>query len=355
MVFAIKPAEPISGRLLIAIAGPQASGKTVSALLLATGITQVTGGKICLIDTENKRALRYAKDFKFNHMPFDPPFSPLRYLEAIEFAEKSGYSEGDVIIIDSTSHEHEGPGGVLEMHERFLDEKCGNDYAKREKLKFTAWIKPKQDRTRAIQMGLQRSRAHIILCFRAKEKTAMVKVGGKTEVVMDGFQPIGGDEYFFEMDITMILPEGAQGRPDWSAKAARINEYGEGPLKKLLHGTGQISVETGRKLAELNMIEAADPMAALKREASALSAEIKAAATEAELEAIWTGKKAVLDRIKAASASAYAALDKIYAERAQALKLPAEGGATEFLPFCNTCGGGDPECPDCGGKSRIRP
>lgn len=355
MVFAIKPAEPISGRLLIAIAGPQASGKTVSALLLATGITQVTGGKICLIDTENKRALRYAKDFKFNHMPFDPPFSPLRYLEAIEFAEKSGYGEGDVIIIDSTSHEHEGPGGVLEMHEKFLDEKCGNDWAKREKLKFTAWIKPKQDRTRAIQMGLQRSRAHIILCFRAKEKTAMVKVGGKTEVVMDGFQPIGGEEYFFEMDITMILPEGAQGRPDWSAKAARINEYGEGPLKKLLHGTGQISIETGRRLAELNVIESADPKAALKREASALSAEMKASATEGDLIALWAGKKAVLDKIKAASTSAYAALEKIYEDQMKSLRQTPEQNSEESLPLCKTCGGGDPGCPDCGGKSRTGP
>lgn len=256
MTFIIKPAQPIDNRLLIAIGGPQSSGKTTSALRLATGITQSTGGKICLIDTENSRALRYAQSFNFNHMAFDPPFSPARYLEAINSAGDAGYGEGDVVIIDSMSHEHEGAGGVLEMHEDFLQKKCGDDFKKREKLKFTAWIKPKQDRTRVIQMGLQRSRAHVILCFRAKEKVAMVKdKDGKMEVVPAGWQPIGGDEYFYEMDITMMLPESAKGKPDWSQQSCRINEYGDGPLKHLLYNTEQISEETGIRIAQISTVK----------------------------------------------------------------------------------------------------
>lgn len=251
MTFTIEPATPIQDRLLIAVAGPQASGKTTSALRMAQGITQKTGGKICLIDTEDNRARKYAKDFKFNHMAFDPPFSPLRYLEAVEAATAQGYGEGDVLIIDSTSHEHEGVGGVLDMHEQFLNSKAGTDWGKRERLKFTAWIKPKADRTRFMNMGLARSRAHIILCFRAKEKIAMVKGrNGKQEVVSAGWQPIGADDYFYQMDITFILPLGAQGRPDWSENAARINEYGEGPLKKALYATQQISEQTGVAMAE---------------------------------------------------------------------------------------------------------
>lgn len=260
MGFTIKQAQPVNDRLLIALAGPQASGKTTSALRLATGITSVTGGKICLIDTENKRALRYASNFNFNHVDFEPPFSPARYLEAIKAVESQGYGDGDVIIIDSTSHEHEGVGGVLEMHENFLQEKCGNDWKKREKLKFTAWIKPKAERTRTIQMGISRSRAHIILCFRAKEKVAMVKgQSGKAEVVNAGWQPIGGDEYFYEMDITMMLPLGAAGKPDWNEKASRINEIGDGPLKNLLHNTQQISEQTGSQLAQISMKALSEP------------------------------------------------------------------------------------------------
>lgn len=251
MAFKIKPAEPINNRLLVAIAGPQASGKTTSALRLATGITQATGGKICVIDTENRRALRYAKDFTFNHMEFDPPFNPARYQEAIEDAIKAGYGDGDVIVIDSMSHEHDGPGGVLEMHDKMLDKLTGDDWKKRDKLTFTAWIKPKGERNRAIQMGLNQCRAHVILCFRAKEKTSMVKNDqtNKIEVLKEGWQPIGGDEYFYEMDITMILPQGSFGKPDWNEKASRINEYGEGPLKNLLYNTSQISEETGHRLA----------------------------------------------------------------------------------------------------------
>jgi len=244
----IKPALPVEGRMLIGIAGPQNSGKTTSALLLATGITKVTGGKICMIDTENGRALKYARNFKFNHLPLEPPFGPDRYDEAVEEAEQAGYGAGDVIIIDSMSHEHEGPGGVLELHEQWLDKKAGDDYKKRDKLSMLAWNFAKSGRKRFITFRLQRSKAHIILCFRAKEK--LKPVPGKEPQHM-GLQPIGGDEYFFEVEVALILPEGAQGKPDWSEKAARVNEYGDGPLKRLLHGTMQISEQTGRGIAEL--------------------------------------------------------------------------------------------------------
>lgn len=309
MPFIIKPAQPINNRLLIAIAGPQSSGKTTSALRLATGITQVTSGKICLIDTENNRALRYAKDFDFNHMAFSPPFSPMRYLEAIEQAGNQGYGEGDVIIIDSTSHEHEGVGGVLEMHEDFLQKKCGNDYGKREKLKFTAWIKPKQERTRTIQMGLQRSRAHIILCFRAKEKVAMVKdQSNKTQVVNAGWQPIGGDEYFYEMDITIMLPEAAMGKPDWTQPACRINEYGDGPLKRLLHHTQQISEETGKGIAKLSLIQPPAPETVeekTKRMVKKIIDALKATNNSGDLHAVIEEADAELQEIKNNSQASY--------------------------------------------------
>jgi len=164
MPFIIKPAKPINNRLLIAIAGPAGSGKTTSALRLATGITQVSGGKICFIDTENKRALQYAGAFEFNHLELDPPFSPSRYDEAIQFAEKQGYKEGDVIIVDSTSHEHDGPGGVLEIHDEYMKSKNNNP-----KFNMLGWNHAKKGRKRLIYCTLQRTPCHIILCFRAKQ------------------------------------------------------------------------------------------------------------------------------------------------------------------------------------------
>ena len=84
--FAIKPAVREQVPVMVGLMGASGSGKTYSAIRLATGIQRVTGGDICVIDTESRRALHYADDFKFLHMQFDAPFGPLRYLEAIKAA-----------------------------------------------------------------------------------------------------------------------------------------------------------------------------------------------------------------------------------------------------------------------------
>lgn len=250
MSFKVQRAQPIAERLLIALIGPSGGGKTVSALRLATGIVAGTGKRIALIDTENKRSQRYAKKFDFDFIEFDPPFSSARYLEAFQTAEKHA-GPGGVVIIDSMSHEHEGPGGMLDVVEKYLDDKAGNDYGKREKLKMSAFIKPKQARNKLIQFGLQRTPCHVILCFRAKDKIAMVKKSdGKTDVVNQGLHVIGGDEFAYEMSIAAVLTEGSQGRPDWTQKMARINDM-DGPLRDLLRGTEQFTEETGRRIREI--------------------------------------------------------------------------------------------------------
>lgn len=248
MSFVIKPAIPVNDRLLIAISGMAASGKTTSALRLATGITSVTGGKICVIDTENKRALQYASAFNFNHLELDIPFSPQRYGEAIQFAEKSGYGPDDVIVIDSMSHEHDGPGGVLDIHEEYMKSKnYQNSYT------MLGWAHAKKGRKRLISYTLQRTPCHIILCFRAKADLKEVTKNGKKEYVSEGLTIIGGDEYFYEMNISFVLPQGSMGKPDWKEKGCRVNEFGgDMPITKLLHGTQQISEETGKRLAELS-------------------------------------------------------------------------------------------------------
>src|SRR6516164_9578510 len=72
-VFVAKPAVRESVPLLIGLMGPSSSGKTYSALRLATGIQRVTGGEIYCIDTESRRMLHYADSFKFRHIQFDAP------------------------------------------------------------------------------------------------------------------------------------------------------------------------------------------------------------------------------------------------------------------------------------------
>src|SRR6185503_11962739 len=106
---AVRSAVP----LLVGLTGPSGSGKTFSALRIGTGIQKIVGGEVFGIDTEANRMLHYADKFKFRHIPFLAPFDPLSYLDALKHCLKKG---AKTVIIDSTSHIHEGPGGTLEEH-----------------------------------------------------------------------------------------------------------------------------------------------------------------------------------------------------------------------------------------------
>src|SRR5580698_6102572 len=102
-----KPALRQSVPLLIGIMGPSGGGKTYSALRLATGIQEIAGGDIGVIDTEAKRALHYADFFKFQHLEFGAPFGSLDYLAAIRHFVDKGVK---TIVVDSMTHEHSGVG-----------------------------------------------------------------------------------------------------------------------------------------------------------------------------------------------------------------------------------------------------
>lgn len=203
--------------LLIGLVSPSGAGKTYSALRIATGIQRVTGGEVFAIDTESRRALHYADKFKFQHTPFGSPFGPLDYLAAVDHCVKLG---AKTIILDSLSHEHEGPGGVLEMHEAEIDRMMKAWSTTREKVQLGAWAKPKQERRRLINSLLQIP-CNFILCFRAKQKLKVERGKEPTEL---GWMPIAGDEWMFEMTLQCLLMPGAQGVPTW-------NPDGEGEKK----------------------------------------------------------------------------------------------------------------------------
>lgn len=246
--FEDKPAVRERVPLLIGLMGPSGGGKTFSAMRLATGIQKVTGGDIFMVDTEARRGLHYADRFKFRHVPFAAPFGPLDYLNAIEHCAKKG---AGVIIVDSMSHEHEGPGGVLEMHaaeHKRLGEK--------ESTKMLAWAKPKAERRRLINTILQIP-CNFIFCFRAKEKVKLAtkaeRAQGAESVSQLGFMPIAGEEFVFEMTANCLLLPGANGVPTW-----RSDEPGERMMIKLPEQfrkllldpeSGALSENTGTELA----------------------------------------------------------------------------------------------------------
>lgn len=200
MTFEFRPAVREQVSLLLGFSGASGSGKTYSALRVATGLIG-PGEKFALIDTEAKRALHYADDFNFDHTDMKPPFSPGRYTDAIKSADEAGYP---VIVIDSATHEWSGEGGVLDMQEAELQRMAGDDWKKRESCKMAAWIKPKQQHKRFVSRLLQ-CRAHLIFCLRAEEKIKLTKVDGKMVPVPQGYMPICAKDFMFEMTASFLL------------------------------------------------------------------------------------------------------------------------------------------------------
>lgn len=102
--------------LMIGVTGYAGSGKTLSALRIAAGVQRVHGGDVWCIDTEN-RAQEYAEQVKFRRVPMREPYSPDDYMAAVQHIRSKG---GRIIVIDSMSDEHDGPGGVLDMHFKYM-------------------------------------------------------------------------------------------------------------------------------------------------------------------------------------------------------------------------------------------
>lgn len=279
--------------MLIGLVGPSGSGKTYSALRIATGIKRVTGGDIFVIDTEARRALHYAGDgpgkFQFRYVEFGGPFGSLDYLAAIRHCadQKAG-----VIVVDSMSHEHEGPGGLIDAHESELTRMAGTDYAKRERMQMLAWQKPKAAR-RALLNGIVQLGVSCIMCFRAGEKTKPIKdpKDGKLKPVAMGFSPIAGPEFVYEMTLSLMLYPRSDGVPTISSDLPGENVAIKvpGQFRELVTGKDALSEDLGERLAKWAGGGAAASPRAVSVDLSAILAEGQQAAERgsATLQAWW--------------------------------------------------------------------
>src|SRR5271166_973059 len=136
--------------LKLGLTGPTGSVKTFSANLMAAGLAD--GGKIAVLDTENKSASLYADRFKFDVLDVSPPFTETKFIEGINSAVSEGYA---VLIIDSFSHSWQG---ILD-YKAALDSRGGNSYVN--------WNKAGAKFNDVLAAILQ-SRIHIIACMRSK-------------------------------------------------------------------------------------------------------------------------------------------------------------------------------------------
>lgn len=248
--FEAKPAVREAVGLLISVVGPSSSGKTFSALRIASGIQQVVGGDIDVIDTENGRALYYADRFKFTHVRFGAPFSPLDYLEAIRYCARRG---AKTVVIDSMSHEHEGSGGVLEWHAAETKRLAALWKTSEGAAQMAAWGPPKAARRKLINEILQLN-INLVFTFRAKEKIKIVKGKDPQEL---GWQPICGDEFIFEMVLQCLLKPGSEGVPSWTSPLDSERAMMKLPVqfKSLFdqEKPRQIDEDLGKRLAEWAM------------------------------------------------------------------------------------------------------
>ena len=175
-------------KLRIGISGASGFGKTKSALLLAHGITE-DWSKIAVIDSEQSSSSCYSDLGEFNVVELNAPYSPERFIQAIELCEKSGM---EVCIIDSISMEWSGTGGCLEIHE-----KLGG--------RFQDWavVTP---RHQAFIDKILNSTCHIITTARRKTDYSLdVGSNGKTKVVKHGMKEITREGYEYELTVNFEL------------------------------------------------------------------------------------------------------------------------------------------------------
>lgn len=150
------------------LTGPSGSGKSQSALEIATGIARKSGSEIAYIGTEGDRDKLYAQEkskhgdyrFVYDLLQLTEPFTTDKYIAAINEAIDAGYK---IIIIDSLSHEWQW---ITDTHSKMP----GNS--------FTNWgkLKPKH---RELVDKILSAPAHIICCARGKDEWTMEDKNGK--------------------------------------------------------------------------------------------------------------------------------------------------------------------------------
>ena len=176
MAFVKAKKEKIWTKVLLG--GSSGSGKTYSALRLATGLAKKCGSGIAAIDTEAGRIRYYANEFDFSDMQLTEPFTPEKYIEAINEAVGSGFK---VLIIDSISHEW---NYCVDVH----DKMPGNSW--------TNWSKvtPRHD---AFMEKILQAPIHIIATVRGKDEYVLEEKNGKQtpKKVGLGFKQRDGVEY----------------------------------------------------------------------------------------------------------------------------------------------------------------
>jgi hypothetical protein len=188
MTLQLKKAERKKAKIRLGLSGASGFGKTYTSLLIAKGLVG-DWEKIAMIDTEHGSGELYADLGDYNVITLNPPYSPERYIEAIKACEQAGM---ECIIIDSITHEWDGPGGCLEI----LDKLGG---------KYQDWAKI-TPRHNAFINAILTSKSHVITTVRRKQDYEMTKDNnGKIKVEKAGTKEITREGFEYELTVNLEI------------------------------------------------------------------------------------------------------------------------------------------------------
>lgn len=152
MNFTFEPATKDEAKARVALTGPTGSGKTYTALTIAT----VLGEKAAVIDTERGSASKYADEFSFNRLNLQS-FEPATLCQALAVAASQGF---DVIVVDSLTHFWSGTGGMLEQVDAAAKRGYGGN-------SFGGWKEARPQERQMID-ALVSFPGHVIVTMRSK-------------------------------------------------------------------------------------------------------------------------------------------------------------------------------------------
>lgn len=276
----------------ILLSGASGSGKTASALMLAygliEGVTDEDWLDVVVADTENKSAAYY-KDAAFmvnadeaivigtfTHINFEPPYHPDRWIKLVNEVSTASLTalkakaprRPRVLILDSFSHEWEGPGGVLDWNRQLGGR--ASDWAT---------TGPKHQQVLDV---IRRAPIPIIVCLREEQKHEIARVangsGGEVmRVTKLGLKPKQREGVEFEFDLQMSIEHSSHnavvgaGKDRTGLFSAKVPE--------------PISPRTGRIIANWAK-SGADPVGSEKWVVLRCN-EIRAASTMEELQRVY--------------------------------------------------------------------
>jgi hypothetical protein len=217
----LKKATRKAVKLKLNLSAPSGAGKTYSALRMGYGLVG-DWTKIAVIDTENGSASLYSHLGEFNVLDLEPPFTPERYVKAIEACIECGM---ELVIIDSSSHEW----ATLVQENDILGQTSfkGNSWA--------AWSKSNLRHDLFVNTVLH-SPVHIITCTRSKTET--IQEGGKIKKL--GMKDQQRDGWEYELTVSLEIDRDTH----FATPSKDRTQLFEGSSPFL------ITEETGKRIAE---------------------------------------------------------------------------------------------------------